>query len=123
MEFGDNVSSIGSSCFTGCSNLTSVVFGNGISSIQNYAFQNCEKLNSVDIGSGITNIGNYAFYGCRGLQSLTVRAETPPTLGGSWVFDYVPSTCVFYVPASAVETYKKTSNWASYASRFQPIPE
>ena len=69
---GDNVTSIGSSAFRGCSGLTSVTIPNSVTSIGSSAFYNCYRLTSVTIGNSVTSIGGSAFSGCSGLTSVTI---------------------------------------------------
>lgn len=138
----DSITSIGENAFSNCSSLTSCTIGSGITSISNYAFDSCglasvtipdsvtsigieafrrcRSLTSVIIGSGVTSIGGMAFRYCSSLTSITVNATTPPTLGGTTVFDDT-NNCPIYVPSESVETYKAASGWSDYASRIQAI--
>jgi hypothetical protein len=70
------VTSIGSSAFSGCSNLTSVSILNSVTLIGRYAFQNCSSLASVVIPNSVTSIGEYAFYGCTGLKDIVLEDGT-----------------------------------------------
>jgi len=72
VTIGDGVTSIGSSAFSGCSALTSVTIGDGVTSIGSSAFSGCSALTSVTIGDSVTSIGSYAFNGCSGLTSVTI---------------------------------------------------
>ena len=68
----NSVTSIGSSAFSGCSNLTSVEIPNGVTSIGYYAFYNCSGLTSVEIPNSVTSIGAGTFSGCSGLTYITI---------------------------------------------------
>ena len=68
----DSVTSIGSGAFYGCTDLMSVAIGNSVTSIGEWAFYDCSGLTRVTIGNSVTSIGNYAFYGCSGLMSVTI---------------------------------------------------
>ena len=70
--FGDGVTEIDSSAFSGCSSLTNVTIPDSVTSIGSGAFYGCSGLTSVTIGNGVTSIGNYAFYWCSGLTSVTI---------------------------------------------------
>ena len=68
----DSVTFIGNSSFRNCSNLTCVTIGNGVSSIGQSSFENCSSLTSVTIPDSVTTIENYAFYGCVRLNAINV---------------------------------------------------
>ena len=108
----NNSGAIGRYAFFGCNSLTDVTFGNNITSIGGYAFYNCKSLTDVTFGDNITSIGGYAFRGCTSLTSVTFNSPTPPTIY-STSFQDVPTTCKFYVPCSAVNTYRTASNWSN----------
>ncbi len=67
-----NVTTIGSSAFSGCSGLTSIEIPNSVTTIGNDAFFDCCRLTSITIGSGVITIGNYAFFNCSGLTSIKI---------------------------------------------------
>lgn len=140
----DSVTSIGYYAFDGCSGLTSCTIGSGVTSFSTGAFENCTSLTSINIPNGVTSIGYYLFYGCTSLTSVTIGssvteigddafcdcssltrvtclATTPPALSRYDVFKNT-NNCPIYVPAESVDTYKAASNWSSYASRIQAIP-
>ena len=70
--FGDGVTEIGSSAFSGCSNLTSITIPDGVTSIGDWAFSDCSGLTSIIIPYGATSIGWGAFNECNGLTSITI---------------------------------------------------
>ena len=112
--------SIADSAFYYCDNLTSIIIPNSVTSIGDWAFSNCTSLTSVTIPNSVTSIGEGAFYNCEGLTSVTIQATTPPTLGGTIVFEEA-NNCQIYVPAESVDAYKTATNWSSLASRIQAI--
>lgn len=75
VEILNDMESIGSGAFSGCSSLESVFIGNGVASIGEFAFSGCSSLESVSIGSGVTAIEKSAFLGCSSLESLSVHSE------------------------------------------------
>ena len=112
----NNKSQISSYAFSNCTSLTGVTFGNNMTSIANGAFQGCTSLTGVTLGDNIKSIGSHAFSGCTKLASMTFESPAPPTIN-STSFQGVPSTCKFYVPCPAVNTYRTASVWSSYASQ------
>ena len=69
---GDGVTTIGSSAFDNCSNLTSVAIPNSVTEIGFRAFEDCRALTSINIPNSVTEIGDYAFYNCSELTSVTI---------------------------------------------------
>lgn len=69
----DSVTSIGSSTFAYCSELTSVVIPDGVTSIGCYAFENCSNLTSVTIGNGVKSIRDSAFSRCSRLTGVYIN--------------------------------------------------
>ena len=118
---GSGVTSIANSAFESCSSLTSVTIPNSVTSIGNSVFRYCKSLSSIDIPDSVTSIGNSVFQNCISLTSVTVNAVTPPTISGN-VFSNT-NNCPIYVPSGSVDVYKSATNWSTYASRIQAIPE
>ncbi len=68
----DGVTSIGTSAFEACLNLTNVKIPNSVISIGNSAFYGCINLASIEIPESVTLIHNYAFAGCFSLTSIII---------------------------------------------------
>ena len=117
---GDNVSSISSIAFKGCTSLTSVTIGNSVTSIGGSAFYGCTveinwgnnptietisryafsgyKGTSITIPDSVTIIDSYAFYNCTSLTSVTIPDSV--TSIGSYVFDGCTSLTSVTIPNS-----------------------
>ena len=119
VTISNSVTSIGDSAFYFCSSLSSVTIPDSVTTIGDSAFRYCSNLTNVTIPNSVTSIGNSAFRYCHNLTSITVNSTTPPTLGGTYVFNN--SYCPIYVPSGSVDTYKSATNWSTYASRIEPI--
>lgn len=118
-KVGDCIAKINDGVFYECSSLKSLDLGNGVKTIGDRAFYNCSSLTSLTIPSSVIVIYDTAFSACRGLTSITCLAETPPKLGGYYVF--AGNDCPIYVPAASVDVYKTADIWSNYASRIRPL--
>jgi len=58
--------------------ITKLIIPNDVTSINSYAFYGCSGLTSVTIPNSVTSIGNYAFSRCSGLKSITWNAKNYP---------------------------------------------
>lgn len=113
------VTSIGSQCFSGCTSLVSFDFSN-IEVVGYLSFADCTSLKKAILPK-VTSMSSGAFARCTALQAVVIDNVTPPTMDNTSAF--VGTTCLFYVPDSAVETYKSAANWSNYASRIFPLSE
>lgn len=96
------VTSIGSSAFSGCTDLSSVTIPDSVTSIGSYAFDGCSDLTSVTIPNSVKSIGYSAFEECSSLKSITLSFYGVSHLGyifGASNSDYNAK----YVPASLKE--------------------
>ena len=75
------VTSLGASCFKGCSGLTSIIIPSSVTSLGKSCFWNCSGLTSITIPSSVTSLGESCFEGCRGLTSITIPSSVT-SLGG-----------------------------------------
>lgn len=63
---------IGSSAFSGNSNLKKVTIPASVTKIESEAFSNCISLTTVDIGDSVIDIGSSAFLGCSKLSEVNI---------------------------------------------------
>ena len=68
----NSVTSLGQSCFVGCTGLTSVVIPNSVTSLGFSCFKRCTGLTSITIPNSVTSISGDCFRGCTGLTSITL---------------------------------------------------
>ena len=97
-EIPNSVTSIGDYAFYGCTSLTSVTIPNGVNSIGDYAFDGCTSLTSVTIGNNVTSIGGSAFEGCANLTSVTIGNSV--TSIGDYAFSGCESLTSVTIPNS-----------------------
>lgn len=72
---GEGVTSIGSSAFYYCRNLTKATIPSSVTSIGEYAFFGCSSLTSMTIPESVQSIGYRAFSACSSLISIIVDAN------------------------------------------------
>ena len=77
-----SVTSIGSSAFSGCNDLTTITLPEGVTSIGSSAFSGCSSLTDITIPASVTSIGEYAFYNCYRLYAITIP-ESMTSIGSS----------------------------------------
>jgi len=69
---GRTVTSIGTSAFSSCNGLTSVIIPDGVTTIGAGAFAYCKALTHMEIPMGVTVINASTFYDCQALSSVTI---------------------------------------------------
>ena len=98
-------------------------------------FLSCENLRNIELPSTVKHIGGWAFYGCSSLKEITIPAAVETIDACAFQYSGLKSVCcegtkpakldysvfdlsnyngfTIYVPAEAVDAYKKA--WPSYA--------
>ncbi len=90
--------------------ITKLVIPNDVTSISSYAFSGCSSLTSVTIGNSVTTISSSTFYGCSGLTSVRFensKDNTPIVLENNYVFSDCPLDEVYI---GRKLSYTKTSS-------------
>lgn len=143
VEMSNSVKTIGYYAFSRCVALTSVVMSESLTHIPECAFYECRKLMSINVPENVVSIGemaftgclsleaimlpstikfldNSAFFSCINLKSVVCQAVSVPTLGRA-VFKNIPlDEATLYVPASALEDYKNSTQWKDFGT-IRPI--
>ena len=118
-------SSFGTYVLSNCKNLEMVNLPE-LSYIGAYAFSDCNKLETLNLPKG-NNIGGGAFSKCFNLKEMYLTSTAICRLQNSNAFTSTPiggySTSAgtygsIYVPASMIDTYKTSTNWTYFSSRF-----
>ena len=92
------VTSLGASCFSGCSGLTSITIPSSVTSLGGSCFSGCWGLTSITIPSSVTSLGRYCFYNCSGLTSITIPSSV--TSLGEDCFYYCSGLTSITIPSS-----------------------
>ena len=105
------VTSIESSAFSSCSDMSTIEIPNSVICIGGYAFDHCIGLTSVIIGNSVTSIGNGAFQYCSGLTSITIPNSV--TSIGGYAFDECSSLTGVTIPNSVMNIGEAAFNGCS----------
>ena len=89
----------------------------GITSLVSYAFQG-SSIKELTVPANVTSIGSQGLR-ANYLTKVTMLGTTPPTTNAN----NFSTTRYYYVPASALDTYKSANIWSSYANNILPITE
>jgi len=75
--FGNKVTAIGNSAFSGCTGLTKVNFSNSIETIGESAFYGCTGITGeITIPDKVTKLFNYVFQNCSGVTKINLNNVT-----------------------------------------------
>jgi hypothetical protein len=114
-----NIKTIGKMAFYACTRIQKIYLHEGLTSIGEMAFYDCSstKLQDITLPASVQTIGKDVFGGYSADHSshiigYYVLATTPPALAGDlYNKAFASADMTVYVPASAVDAYKKAPNW------------
>ena len=112
IRFGTGLEKIGSCAFYNRRNLTTVIIPDNCTTIETSAFAYCLNLSSITIGKNISMIGNYAFRENSKINNIKIYATTPPVITKD-VFSGIPDlmAVTLNVRSKAVDAYKAADVW------------
>ena len=86
------------------------------------ALQSTKTLTSAEFHAPVA-FGNGTFRTCSNLKTLILRSETMATFGSQMITStaIASGTGYIYVPSALVDTYKATTGWSTYASKFRAL--
>ena len=99
-----SVTSLSYRCFDGCSGLTSITIPSSVTSLGESCFYNCSGLTSITIPSSVTSLGEYCFRDCHGLTSITIPSSV--TSLGDFCFAYCSGLTSITIPSSVTSLGK-----------------
>lgn len=119
--FPSSLQTIGDSAFGRCHELSQVSLNEGLSRIQNNAFRECTSLTTISIPQSVEWLNDYILAYCSALSSCILTRATP-TIHRLYSTTFEGSdNCLFYVPDDALDTYRSTGYWETYADRILPL--
>lgn len=74
VEIPDSVKTLGGWCFSGCTELRTLVVGNGVSALPDGALESCFHLHDLTLPETMTRIGASAFWGNMCLETVRLPA-------------------------------------------------
>jgi hypothetical protein len=99
-----------------CSKLSSIVLPSGVTSIGNYAFENCTSLSTIVLPDSVTSIGDEAFYGCGNNSSgKLVIPDSVTTIG---IGAFTNAAFTEYEIGTGIRTIKNTAFTRRYSGKY-----
>lgn len=117
-----NVTSIGSEGLRDCSQLATVNLPK-CETLSGYSIGLCPKLTTADFGS-LKSVAAYSFYNDTLLSKLIIRSDAVCSLANVNALTgtaIAGGTGYIYVPDTLVNSYKKATNWSTYANQIKGI--
>ena len=105
------VTTLGASCFKGCSGLTSITIPSSVTSLCDHCFDGCWGLTSITIPSSVTSLGRSCFAFCDGLTSITIPSSV--TSLGNFCFDNCDGLTSITIPSSVTSLGMRCFNGCS----------
>ena len=99
-----SVTSIGSSAFSWCSQLTAVTIPEGVATIGYSAFERCSSLTEVNIPASAINIGSWVFAYCSALTAIHVAEDNTAYSSEDGVLFNKDKTTLVCYPIGKTET-------------------
>ena len=117
LQYFTGLSSIESSFFSECAELTSVQLPNTISSLGSDVFSGRESLEEIELPEYVTSIGGYCFFNCKSLKKVSIANPNPATItfddeGTFYGVNLKDAT--LYVPIGSKELYATAPVWKEF---------
>ena len=97
------VTSLGASCFEGCTGLTSITIPSSVTSLGDFCFQGCSGLISITIPSSVTSLGGNCFLNCQKLETVYFEGKY---CNSHYAGLKIPTTSIIKVPTEYLQDYK-----------------
>lgn len=105
--------------FGGCINLVELTLPHSIVTISGYSIRDTH-LTELVIPANVAEIGSQALASNAYLTKVTMLGTTPPIISPN---NFADAYRYFYVPASALDTYKAADIWSAHANNIIAIDD
>ena len=113
--FPSSLKTIGSQAFKRAKRLAGkLVFSENLVSIKSGAFSGCSQINSVSFPSSFQTINSSAFEYCYNLSNIVCNAVEPPAVMQGAFDGVAKDNFTVEVPAQSVTRYKTESGWSDF---------
>ena len=108
----------GASLYVNNEKITELTIPEEVTTINSMAFYGCTSLKTVVLHQGVKKIGSNAFYNCTYIDYVYCQSNTPPSCDSSaflWYSTYYGESfigCDIYVPVGSGNAYK--TSWSKY---------
>ena len=109
-----SVTSLGYSCFSGCTSLTSIDIPSSVTSLGDNCFSECSSLTSITIPSSVTSLWYGCFSRCSSLKTVTCEIATP--INGDFFSGTPIDQATLYVLETSLDAYRTTSPWSGFGT-------
>lgn len=103
--------------------IENVTVGDAVNLISNNCFKGWSGLTEASISMDVNTIYGGAFQDCPNLKRVNLYAITPPSLNSNRTPFSGSTNCLIYVPCSALDAYRNSSDWSYLRSRIRPMDE
>ncbi|MDO4511775.1 MAG: leucine-rich repeat domain-containing protein [Bacteroidales bacterium] len=104
----NSVTEIDSRAFKNCTGFTGTLsIGDKLTELRDSVFANCSGFENVIVGKSVNDIAK-SFIGCTGVKTVHFKNTTPATF---YNIGFNDQYVCFYVPESALSTYRADKNW------------
>ncbi len=111
----------GSSSYDIRKQITSLTTTDDVTSIDSSAFSGCSNLETIELGANVQTIGDKAFSGCQNIYEIRVHASKVPNVAAETAtsttdgtFRGVSKLAELYVPSESVKKYKIHPVWGLF---------
>ena len=87
--------------------MTSITIPSSVTSLGSSCFSGCSGLTLITIPSSVTSLDNYCFSDCSGLEIVYFKGKVPKFSHYSGFKPEIPTTCIIKVPTEYLQDYKE----------------